>query len=102
AGIPGPIDAVLRKWRRLNPEFEFLLHDASDMRQLIASEFDEIFLQIFDSLGQYQQKADLWRLCALFVSGGVYVDADYAPFGPLRDFLTPGVELVVPVCAPVM
>lgn len=101
--LPAPIAAGLGAWQRMNPEYEHELHDAADMRRLIQREFDASFLRIFDALGQYQQRADLWRLCALYLRGGVYVDADYAPLQPLRSFLAdPRLELVVPLCAPLV
>eukprot|EP00747_Dinoflagellata_sp_TGD_P048593 gnl/TRDRNA2_/TRDRNA2_145697_c1_seq2.p1 gnl/TRDRNA2_/TRDRNA2_145697_c1~~gnl/TRDRNA2_/TRDRNA2_145697_c1_seq2.p1 ORF type:complete len:212 (-),score=26.62 gnl/TRDRNA2_/TRDRNA2_145697_c1_seq2:209-844(-) len=92
-GLTPRIQAVIQAWRTMNPEYEHELHDAADARKLIAEEFDVSFLRLHDSLGKYQQKSDLWRLCVLFLRGGVYVDADVAPLSPLRDFLPPDVEL---------
>jgi len=101
--LPPRIHGVIQMWRDLNPEYLHELYDVSDMRGMVSREFDRTFSKIFDSLGQYQQRSDLWRLCALFLHGGVYVDADYAPVSPLRDFLLqPGVELAVPLCAPLV
>eukprot|EP00445_Apocalathium_hangoei_P081985 CAMPEP_0204181024 /NCGR_PEP_ID=MMETSP0361-20130328/51527_1 /ASSEMBLY_ACC=CAM_ASM_000343 /TAXON_ID=268821 /ORGANISM="Scrippsiella Hangoei, Strain SHTV-5" /LENGTH=355 /DNA_ID=CAMNT_0051140537 /DNA_START=15 /DNA_END=1079 /DNA_ORIENTATION=+ len=100
--LPSPIAGALRAWQALNPEYSHELHDRADMRRLIEQEFDPSFLEIFDSLGQYQQQSDLWRLCYLFLSGGVYIDADYAPLSPLREFLPTQADLVLALCAPVI
>eukprot|EP00929_Paragymnodinium_shiwhaense_P035271 TRINITY_DN19062_c0_g1_i1.p1 TRINITY_DN19062_c0_g1~~TRINITY_DN19062_c0_g1_i1.p1 ORF type:complete len:291 (-),score=59.19 TRINITY_DN19062_c0_g1_i1:121-930(-) len=100
--LPPAIAGATQAWRQLNPEYEYEIHDAMDARELIVQEFHESFVEIFDSLGQYQQKSDLWRLCILFLKGGVYVDADYAALAPLRSFVPDDARLVVALSAPVV
>eukprot|EP00927_Polykrikos_kofoidii_P012837 TRINITY_DN15570_c0_g1_i1.p1 TRINITY_DN15570_c0_g1~~TRINITY_DN15570_c0_g1_i1.p1 ORF type:complete len:380 (-),score=44.70 TRINITY_DN15570_c0_g1_i1:70-1209(-) len=101
-GIPPSISMVLQRWQMWNADYEYELHDAHSVRQFIHDNYDSSFVRIFDSLGQYQQQSDLWRLCVLYLRGGVYVDADYAPLSPLRDFVPSDVDLVVPLCTPVV
>jgi len=100
--IPPKIGAMLEAWRRLNSDYAYELHDGKDMRHLIKEFFDPTFLQIFDAVGQYQQKADLWRLCVLFLRGGVYVDADYAPLSALADILPVSAQFAAALCAPLV
>eukprot|EP00931_Biecheleriopsis_adriatica_P074240 TRINITY_DN48344_c0_g1_i1.p1 TRINITY_DN48344_c0_g1~~TRINITY_DN48344_c0_g1_i1.p1 ORF type:complete len:374 (-),score=58.21 TRINITY_DN48344_c0_g1_i1:24-1145(-) len=104
--LPPSMASAVLAWQTLNPRYEHELHDTSDMRRFIAEHFHQTFLRIFDSLGQYQQRSDLWRLCYLYIRGGVYVDAGYAPLAPLSAFIpTSGrlrVSFVAGVSSPVL
>jgi mannosyltransferase OCH1-like enzyme len=57
-----------------NPEFEFHLYDDDDCYNFIKYYFDKSVLDAFVSLVPGAYKADLWRLCVLYVHGGIYLD----------------------------
>lgn len=57
-----------------NPEFKHHLFDDEDCRQFIKQYFDKEVVDAFDSLIPGAYKADLWRLCVLYIYGGIYMD----------------------------
>lgn len=57
-----------------NPEFTFNLYDDEDCRIFIKDYFDYTVLEAYDKLIPGAYKADLWRLCVLYIYGGIYLD----------------------------
>jgi mannosyltransferase OCH1-like enzyme len=57
-----------------NPEFEHHLYDDNDCREFIQKHFRSEIVHAFDTLIPGAYKADLWRLCVLFIHGGIYLD----------------------------
>jgi len=57
-----------------NPKFEHYLFDDNDCREFIKDNFDIAILNAYDSLIPGAYKADLWRLCVLYINGGIYMD----------------------------
>jgi mannosyltransferase OCH1-like enzyme len=57
-----------------NPRFEHYLFDDNDCREFIKDNFDIPVLNAYDSLIPGAYKADLWRLCVLYINGGIYMD----------------------------
>jgi len=61
-----------------NPKFEHCLFDDNDCREFIKTHFDNEVLNAFDSLIPGAYKADLWRLCILYINGGIYMDIKFS------------------------
>jgi mannosyltransferase OCH1-like enzyme len=57
-----------------NPRFKHFLYDDNDCREFIRTHFKPDVLWAYDSLVPGAYKADLWRLCILFINGGIYMD----------------------------
>ena len=57
-----------------NPKFEHYLFDDNDCREFIQNNFNSDVLFAYDSLIPGAYKADLWRLCVLYINGGIYID----------------------------
>lgn len=57
-----------------NPEFTFHLYDDGECREFIHTHFNEETVNAFDTLIPGAYKADLWRLCILYIKGGYYMD----------------------------
>jgi mannosyltransferase OCH1-like enzyme len=57
-----------------NPQFIFHMFDDGDCRQFIQQFYASEVLEAFDTLKPGAYKADLWRLCILYLRGGVYMD----------------------------
>lgn len=72
-------DYVFENWKKINPEYEIDFSLDEDcinfLRDNFNSEISEKFKEI--PIGMY--KADLWRLCKLYVNAGVYSDVDILP-----------------------
>ena len=60
-----------------NPDFNVYLYEDDDSRVLIEDYFDEEVLNAYDTLIPGAYKADLWRLCVLYIYGGIYMDMRY-------------------------
>ncbi len=71
----------------LNPRFHYHLFDDNDCREFIQNNFDTSVLRAFDSLIPGAYKADLWRYCILYKTGGIYLDIKYRPLNNFR-FIT--------------
>jgi mannosyltransferase OCH1-like enzyme len=63
--------------KRQNPEFNHHLFDDNDCREFIKQHFKPDVVHAFDSLIPGAYKADLWRLCVLFIRGGIYMDIKF-------------------------
>ena len=57
-----------------NPGFKHYLFDDNDCREFIKRHFRPDVLDAYDRLIPGAYKADLWRLCVLFINGGIYLD----------------------------
>ena len=57
-----------------NPRFNHHLFDDNDCREFIKTHFKPDVLYAYDMLIPGAYKADLWRLCILFIKGGIYMD----------------------------
>ena len=53
--------------------------DNNECRNLIKNEFSEDVLLAYDKLNPGAFKSDLWRLCALYIYGGLYTDMHVRP-----------------------
>ena len=60
--------------KKINPEFTFHLYDDKDCRDFIEKYFDRVVVNAFDKLKPGAYKADLWRLCIMYIHGGIYLD----------------------------
>ena len=60
-----------------NPEFNHFLYDDEACIEFIKDNFDENVLNAYNSLVPYAYKTDLWRLCILYIKGGVYIDIKF-------------------------
>jgi hypothetical protein len=83
-------EIVFKRWKQLNPLY---ITDFSDDTQCIlflkenfGDEMAEFFVNI--PIGMY--KADLWRLCKLYIHGGVYSDIDVVPYINIDTILAKG------------
>jgi mannosyltransferase OCH1-like enzyme len=60
-----------------NPRFNHHLFDDNDCREFIKTHFRPDVLEAYDTLIPGAYKADLWRLCVLFINGGIYMDIKF-------------------------
>jgi mannosyltransferase OCH1-like enzyme len=72
--IPPDMAKCIKKLKKDNPEFEHYLFDFEDCREFIKQYFSNDVVYAFDTLVPFAYKADLWRLCVLYIHGGIYMD----------------------------
>jgi mannosyltransferase OCH1-like enzyme len=72
--LPTKMKESVELLKKQNPEFIHHLYDDNDCREFIKTHFRPDVLRAYDSLIPGAYKADLWRLCILFIKGGIYLD----------------------------
>ena len=75
--LPEKMAISVEKLKRDNPELEYHFYDDKDQRNFIEKNFDDDVLKTYDALVPGAYKADLWRYCALYKFGGIYLDIKY-------------------------
>ena len=72
--LPPLMRANLCALQKDNPRFEFHVSDDAECRAFIQEHFQDEVVAAFDTLIPGAYKADLWRLCILYIQGGFYMD----------------------------
>ena len=72
--LPPKMRERVETLKKQNPRFQHHLYDDNDCREFIKNHFKPDVLQAYDCLIPGAYKADLWRLCILFIYGGIYMD----------------------------
>ena len=75
--LPIKMQENVNRMKKVNPEFNIQLFDDCDCREFIKNNFSEDVLTAFDTLKPGAYKADLWRLCILYINGGIYIDIKF-------------------------
>jgi hypothetical protein len=84
-------DKVTDRWKQLNPSYAIDFSLDHDCIHFLREHFNDYIANLFISIPIGMYKADLWRLCKLYVYGGVYADVDLIPHINL-DFLDTSVD----------
>lgn len=83
---PTEVEALLDTWKN-DAAFDYCRFNSESADSYIETHFDLRTLAAFRSCGIPAMQADFFRYCALFVEGGVYVDADTSNSGRLPELL---------------
>ena len=75
-----------------NPEYSYRFFDDIRCVELLGEQFDPAVVEAFHALRAGAAKADLWRYCALYTHGGVYLDLDSCIFGSLDSLVSPAAD----------
>lgn len=73
-------EKVLTRWKELNPAYLIDVSLDVDCIEFIKTHFNESLAELFKTTYNGKNKADLWRLCKLYIFGGVYADVDVVPY----------------------
>jgi len=74
-----------KKWRDLNPIYSIFWFTNSECDSFLKIYCPERVYDAYRTLVPGAYKADLWRLCILYLYGGVYIDAYATPHVSLDD-----------------
>jgi mannosyltransferase OCH1-like enzyme len=85
--LPPGMRANVDRLMTQNPTFKVTLSDDTDCRDFLRNHFPPEVAQAFDALKPGAYKADLWRLCVLYVNGGIYMDIKLQNQVPLTSLL---------------
>lgn len=94
AKLSPTMQMLVSGWISQNPKYFYQLDDDNGQKMLIQQYFGQDVLNAYLRLIPGAFKADLWRLCALYVFGGVYVDIDTICLGDLDGILDETTEFV--------
>ena len=83
---PKEVEDLLASWEA-DPAFNYRRFNTETAEQFIEKHFDDRTLKAFRKCKVPAMQADFFRYCALFVHGGVYVDADTKNSGRLPELL---------------
>lgn len=72
--LPPKMKERVELLKKQNPKFQHFLYDDKDCRDFIQKFFPLEVLKAYDNLVPGAYKADLWRLCVLYIYGGIYLD----------------------------
>ena len=75
------------RWKILNPEYEIRLYDDIACINFLKESFNQKHVDIFNFIPDGAIKADFWRVCVLYIHGGVYSDADNVPLISLDEVI---------------
>ena len=78
-----PPNSVLHSWLKLNPSVNIDFSVDDECVKFLGKEFNSNIAELFKYINRGMYKADLWRLCKLYIHGGVYADIDLVPFRSL-------------------
>ena len=84
----------IKTWIHKNPEFDWLFMDDVRCDQFIKDNFNQEFYSMYRSLPYGVMRADVWRVCVVYVYGGVYADTDCECVVPINQW-TNNCSLVV-------
>lgn len=82
--LPPLMQQNLNRLRQLNPEFTFHLYTDEDCLIFIRKHFTPDVADAFQALLPGAYKADLWRLCILYIHGGYYFDIKLSSINKFR------------------
>ena len=75
--LPPSIEAQRDRMVKDNPDMKFFVYDDRDCEVFLERYFPARVLKAYRKLVPGAYKADLWRLCVLFIYGGFYMDIKY-------------------------
>jgi len=73
-------EKVFNRWTKLNPSYSVDFSLDNDCIIFLEKHFGNKIANIFLNIKAGMFKADLWRLCKLYIHGGVYSDVDIVPY----------------------
>jgi len=79
----------IKKWIIINDDLniEQKIWTNDECRYFLKKNFSSDVIKYYDSQNDGRFKSDLWRLCVLYIYGGVYVDIDQEPIEKLSSFI---------------
>lgn len=76
------------EWLKINPDWEYRFYTDKDIDIFIKDNFDSHVYDCYSRIYNGQLRADFFRYCVLYISGGVYCDVDMRPAEPFSRFIT--------------
>jgi hypothetical protein len=72
--IPQKLKPCIDTWLETYPEFSYHYVTGLESEKFIANNFEPRVLKAYQSIFPGAYKADFWRICQLYITGGIYAD----------------------------
>jgi len=72
-------DFVYNRWKTRNPSYNIEMSLDAECILFLERYINRFVASLFNYIPKGMYKADLWRLCKLYINGGVYADVDLVP-----------------------
>ena len=76
---------VFERWLKYNKEYDIDFNMDNDCIEFLKLNFNKNVSELFLKIDKGMYKADLWRICKLYLNTGVYADVDLVPYINLED-----------------
>ena len=73
-------EKCINRWTQLNPNYKIDFSLDNECIQFLKENFNDYIADLFIKIPQGMHKADLWRLCKLYINSGIYADVDLVPY----------------------
>ncbi len=84
----------------LNPDYSHIFMTDKDCDDFMRTHFAGRVYEAYDKLIPGAYKSDLWRMCYLYMNGGVYLDLNKTLLMPLRKVINGNFDLVTVIDRP--
>ena len=74
------------KWVTLNPEYTMIWHDNDNCKKFMKSQGKRVY-KAWKKIIPTAYKADFWRACQLYETGGVYADSYTCPYTSINEMI---------------
>lgn len=89
--MPDDVKIQRERLEAFHPKYECKIFHHEEARSFIGQHFGHIVQSLFDECFHPAMEADFWRICELYINGGIYVDVDVECIAPLP-YITAGKE----------
>lgn len=93
--LPECLVAAAHTWINLNPDYEYKYYDNGDRRKLIVDNFNDDVVKAYDMLIPGAYRCDLFRFCAIYLYGGIYVDIKIGAFTSMNNIIDHDVDYLL-------
>ena len=85
----------INKMKHENNEYKFLLYNDLDIDQFMRTNYSGEIYECFKMLDVGAAKADFWRYCILYKTGGIYLDIDSKIVGKIDEMIENEKEAII-------
>ena len=85
---------VINNWKQLNPTYEIIHYDNEECIKYLKNNFTQEHVDIFNYIKDGPIKADFFRVCVIYMEGGVYSDIDIKLLVPIDEFVEKDVNFL--------
>jgi mannosyltransferase OCH1-like enzyme len=93
-------DCLTNKIKNNNPEYNYYFFNAEQRRDFLKKNFYPDVVECYDRIIPNAFKADLWRYCVMYKTGGIYCDINMVSLAPFDSLINNGCTFFAPIDNP--